>query len=264
MGKIRVLDSLTVIWPDGREQVLTKVKANQQIVLRQQEASGRHSYAKPKTSPVLLQEETDEFQLEYLHAENDYIDFNREGMMPHMLSTEGPKIATGDVNGDGLEDFYAGGARNAAGKLFVQQKSGRFVSTNESVWQTDNGAEDIGAAFFDADGSMDLYVVSGGNEFTGNDPVLQDRLYLNDGKGNFSKSQGLLPPLYANGSCVVPGDYDGDGDIDLFVGSRSMAGKYGVTPRSYLLQNDGKGTFTDVATQLAPALAKAGMVTGAV
>jgi len=170
-----------------------------------------------------------------------------------------------DVTGDGLDDMFIGGAKGQAGKLLIQQPDGRFVSTNEKLFEQDRLSEDLGAVFFDADGDghPDLYVVSGGSEFSPGDPALQDRLYLNDGHGggHFRKAAGSLPHEDVSGSRVVAADYDGDGDVDLFVGGRVVPWHYGVDPRSMLLQNDGH--FTDVTQRLAPELERVGMVTDA-
>jgi hypothetical protein len=161
--------------------------------------------------------------------------------------------------------MYVGGAKWQPGTLLLQQKGGTFRAVREPGIAADSLAEDVDAAFFDADGDgdLDLYVVSAGNEFSGQDNALLDRLYVNDGHGSFHKAPSALPAFFDNGSCVVPGDFDGDGDIDLFVGSRVVAGKYGTTPRSHLLRNDGKGQFTEVTDELAPGLGDVGMVTSA-
>jgi hypothetical protein len=185
--------------------------------------------------------------------------------MPKLLSTQGPFMAVADVNGDGLDDAFIGGAKDQAGVLLVQQADGRFLSTNEKTLAEDKVSEDVGAVFFDADGDgdKDLYVVSGGSEYSADSPALQDRLYLNDGKGGFRKAVGAIPSETISGSRVVAGDFDGDGDIDLFVGGRVVPWKYGIDPQSVLLRNDGRGHFTDVTAQVAPELAHVGMVTDA-
>ena len=169
------------------------------------------------------------------------------------------------MNGDGLEDLYIGGAKGFAGKLLIQTASGSFESTNEQVFQEAKISEDVGVTFFDSDGDgdLDLYVVSGGNEYSSRAPALLDRLYINNGVGVFTRSTHALPKFYASGSCVAPGDFDGDGDLDLFVGSRSIPWKYGLTPTSYLLENDGEGNFSVFTGDYAPELANAGMVTAA-
>src|SRR3989442_12700404 len=176
-------------------------------------------------------------------------------------------LAVADVNGDGLDDMFIGGAKGQAGKLLIQQPNGRFASTNEKLFEQDRLSEDLGAVFFDADGDghPDLYVVSGGSEFSSSrDPALQDRLYLNDGHGGFRKATGSVPQEDVSGSRVVAADYDGDGDVDLFVGGRVVPWHYGADPRSMVLQNDGHGRFTDVTRRLAPELERVGMVTDAV
>ncbi|MDP3767704.1 MAG: VCBS repeat-containing protein, partial [Dehalococcoidia bacterium] len=180
--------------------------------------------------------------------------------------TEGPFLTVGDVNGDGLDDAFIGGAKDQPSALLVQQPDGRFVSTNQPLLAKDQVSEDLGAVFFDADGDrdLDLYVVTGGSEFSDLAPALEDRLYLNDGRGNLRKTSGQLPPLYGSGSRAAAADVDGDGDIDLFIGGRVVPWRYGIDPSSVLLQNDGRGYFTDVTGQVAPDLARVGMVTDAV
>ncbi len=208
---------------------------------------------------------TDRLAIDFKHQENSFYDYNSQPLLPHLLSTEGPALAVGDVDGDGLDDIYVGGAKWQAGRLLVQRRDGTFRAGDERAFAPDSLAEDVDAVFFDADGDghPDLYVVSGGNEFGGDDEPLQDRLYLNDGKGRFHRDNEALPRFSESGACVVPADFDGDGHLDLFVGRRVVARRYGLSPPSYLLQNDGKGHFRDVTRERAPALAQAGMVTSA-
>jgi hypothetical protein len=263
LGASATIDSLTVIWPDHRYQVLTDVAADRIIMLSQEDAAERYAYHEAAAEPGLFADVTTQVAVEVRHEENTFFDYNREPLIPHRLSIEGPALAVGDVNGDGLDDVYVGGAKWQAGRLLVQQPDGRFSSTNEAEFQADSLHEDVDAMFFDADGDgdVDLYVVSGGNEFWTEHDALLDRLYRNDGLGALRRSDDALPAFFENGACVVPGDFDADGHLDLFVGGRVMSREYGRIPRSYLLQNDGTGRFRDVTQERAPALAEVGMVT---
>ena len=265
LGSATRVDSLIVIWPDRRFQVLTDVAVDQLITLSQRDAAGRFPYFTGSPAQPLLTDVTSGSGIDFKHEENMFYDYTREPLIPHLLSTEGPALAVGDVNGDGRDDIYAGGAKWQPGRLFIQQRAGGFRVATEPAIAADSLAEDVDATFFDADGDgdADLYVVSGGNEFSDDDEPLRDRFYINDGRGNFHRAEHALPDFFHNGSCVVPGDFNGDGHIDLFVGSRVVSRKYGLTPRSYLLQNDGAGHFTDVTLEQAPALADAGMVSAA-
>src|SRR5436190_962382 len=262
LGTASHVDSLTVLWPDRRVQVLTNVPVDQTVTLIQANAR-TEPLIRPSAHPPLFSDVTARVPISFKHRENTFFDFGREPLMPHLLSTEGPALAVGDVTGDGREDIYAGGAKWQAGELFTQGADGGFHALAEPAFRADSLHEDVDAAFFDADGDgdLDLYVVSGGNEFWEGEP-LHDRLYLNDGRGNFTRAP--LPDFAHNGSCVVPGDFDGDGDVDLFIGSRVVAREYGVTPRSYLLENDGHGHFRDVTREKASGLDSVGMVTRAV
>jgi hypothetical protein len=265
LGSADTVDTLSVAWPDGRLSSLRAVRADQRVTLRQTEAQRPAPPPPPPRAPPLLSDVTKQLGLPYAHRENGFVDFDREPLIPKLLSTEGPTIALGDVNGDGLDDMFVGGARGQPGALLVQRADGRFARGDDAVFRADSVSEDVGAAFFDADGDgdQDLYVVSGGSEFSNFSPALQDRLYLNDGRGHFRKASGNLPALYVSGSRVVAADYDGDGDVDLFVGGRVVPWRYGYDPQSVLLQNDGHGHFTDVTERLAPELAHIGMVTDA-
>jgi hypothetical protein len=266
VGRAAALDSLVVVWPDRRFQRLANVAANRTVTLYQDSAAGRWSPPRPVAAP-LFADLTDSLAVDYRHAENDFNDFDREPLIPHLLSTEGPALAVGDVNGDGLDDLYAGGAKWQPGRLLVQRRDGSFQASVQPAIAADSVGEDVDAAFFDAqgDGHPDLYVATGGNEFwNGAGGALRGRLYLNDGAGQFSAAApDALPATFENASTVAPGDFDGDGDVDLFVGSRVVARRYGETPKSHLLRNDGTGRFTDVTLSVAPELAAAGMVTSA-
>jgi enediyne biosynthesis protein E4 len=265
IGRSDTVNTVTVGWPDGRQSVLKNVAANQRLTIRQSESTATKP-AVPKLVTPLFNDVTAQTALNFVHHENDFVDFDRERLMPKMLSTEGPYMAVADVNGDGLDDIFIAGAKDQPSKILIQQKDGSFVSTNKNLLEQDKISEDISAVFFDAngDGYPDLYVVTGGTEFSEMAPALEDRLYLNDGKGNFRKAVGALPPLYLSGSRAAAADYDGNGTIDLFVGGRSVPGRYGIDPQSVLLKNDGKGHFTDVTDKLAPGLSHVGMVTDAI
>ena len=264
LGSAPQVDSLIVIWPDRRSQVLTNVAADLTITLSQADARDQRPI-RPSAHPPLFSDITDRVPIDYKHRENPFFDFSREPLIPHLLSAEGPALAVADANGDGLDDIYVGGAKWQPGRLLLQQRNGSFRVAAEPGFRADSLHEDVDAVFFDANGDKnpDLYVVSGGNEFSGRNEPLRDRLYLNDGRGHFTRAEDALPEFFHNGSCVVPGDFDGDGDLDLFVGSRVVSRHYGVAPRSHLLQNDGKGHFRDVTTTVAPGLDSIGMVTSA-
>ncbi|MCW3115981.1 MAG: repeat protein, partial [Chitinophagaceae bacterium] len=201
----------------------------------------------------------------FKHTEDNYFDFNDQWFIPHELSTQGPKVAVGDVNKDGLEDFFVCGAKNQAGAIFLQQKNGSFKpSEDTTAFVKDKACEEVNAVFFDADndGDLDLYVVSGGNIYTGITSLLNDKLYMNDGKGHFTFSDNL-PAMYENKSVACVADVDHDGDLDIFVGGRSISRNYGKVPPSYLLINDGKGKFSFAETDMAKSLEHLGMVTDA-
>lgn len=260
-GALKEIDSLLVIWNDGSFQKLTNVKTNRSVMLDQQQAKGNFDYdVFHKTAP-LFTKATESLGIPYKHIENRMVEFNREALIPHMFSAEGPASAVGDINGDGRDDLFLGGAKWMPGQLYVQSADGKLQKMKQPVLVQDSTYEDVDAAFFDADGDddNDLFVVSGGNEFSGQSQFRKPRLYLNDGKGNLSASDGI-PPVYATGSCVAVNDIDADGDVDLFLGTRTIPWKYGVKADSYILLNDGKGKYSDATDVVAPQLKKFGFI----
>lgn len=256
-------DSVLVIWPDRHVQHLGPVAAGKTLVLDWEAAvPGNLPEKKQRNNFVESLPVTD--VPNWKHQENPFNDFDQQRLLPHLLSTRGPQLARADINGDGLEDFFAGGAAGQAGALFLQQKDGSFKQLFSAALQADADAEDVGAVFLDADldGDADLVVVSGGNQFFGKQERLTDRLYLNDGSGNFTRSPQALPALYSNKSVVCTADIDRDGDADLFIGVQADPLAYGLPQTSYLLLNDGSGNFK-VAYPVGLPLKAMGMVTTA-
>ena len=264
LGTQPAIDSLVVVWPDDRKQTLRRPKANQLLTLRQQEANQTWT---PAVSPdkALFRDNTAASGLNFRHTESPFVDYNRDPLLKQQFSTQGPALATGDVNGDGLDDVFFGGASGQSHRLFLQQAGSKFVEKTPAAIRQDTTFEAVDAVLFDADGDkdLDLYIVSGSNEFEAEADELLDRLYLNDGKGGFTRSQTSLPNLKASGSCVAAADFDRDGDVDLFVGSRLVPGQYGNNPPSYVLTNDGRGNFKNYTRRVLPDVEQLGMVTGA-
>ena len=266
LDSVAVVDSLIVKWPCFKRQVLLNVKANQTVNLQQSAASAGNAGSTNTVQPIFNDVTSSAITGNIRHRENDFIDFNIERLMPHMLSREGPKLATGDINGDGLMDFFMGSAKHDTSKVFIQTKSGSFKQLlPQPDFAADENYEDAGAAFVDVDGDgdLDLIVASGGNLEKIGSKLLYPRLYLNDGKGHFARSTNGLPRVSINASCVSICDFDNDKDPDIFIGGRSVPGQYGITPRSCLLQNN-NGVFKDVTSSIAPQLEYVGMVTDAV
>ncbi|MGN6640535.1 MAG: VCBS repeat-containing protein [Mucilaginibacter sp.] len=261
LGAYNKVDSLIVTWPDMKMQVMKSINANTTITLKESDAQLPYVPGKVMPKPYYNNVTAGSFKGDIYHKENDYKDFDEQRLIPKMLSTEGPKLAVADVNGDGLQDFFMGGAAGDTAKLFIQQPNGTFVQSQQHAFVQDKNSEDIGALFFDADhdGDMDLVVVSGGNQEREGSLNLLARLYENDGKGNFTRKFTGWPLVSINASCVRLNNNNGD----LFIGGRSVPGAYGLIPSSKLLRNDGHGNFTDVTATLAPDLLKLGMVTDA-
>ncbi|NBB18016.1 RNA-binding protein [Runella sp. CRIBMP] len=252
LGNNPQIDSITVIWPDDKMQSFTDIKADTELQLKY--TTAKKQWKIPyTTNRYSFEQITDKVKLDFVHEENNFVDYNRDGLLKQMYSTQGPALAVADFNGDGLDDVYVGGGSGKRRALFAQQTDGTFSEISKTSFGSPALADETAATFFDADGDkdLDLYVVTGGNEFLTGEAVLADKLYLNDGKGNFALSRGL-PNVFENGSCVTAADYDRDGDVDLFVGTRMISGQYGLDPRSYLLQNDGKGNFKDVTKEIMP------------
>jgi hypothetical protein len=264
LGAAQIIDSLVVHWPDGKCTVLNNVAVNQFLKLDQKDSvDKRLNTPEKKVNPVFQKVEKID-GLDFKHKESDFNEFDRDRLLFQMLSNEGPHMAVGDVNGDGLDDIYICGATGSPGALYVQDRNGHFKKTNEELFEADKICEDTDCAFFDADGDgdLDLYVASGGNQFPSSSSALADRLYINDGKGHFTKSDQILPAgKYESTSCVRPADFNKDGSIDLFVGIRLRPFEYGLPANGYLLQNDGHGNFKDVTAKIAPGLLNIGMIT---
>ncbi|WP_375443833.1 VCBS repeat-containing protein [uncultured Fibrella sp.] len=263
LGNYALVDSLRIVWPSGKTQVLRQIKADQKLVVRPEAASGTYSWSTP-VSPLFTEIAPD--SAIFRHTEDLYNDFKRQPAMPNMLSNQGPHLAQADVNGDGFVDLYAPGAKGQSGTLLMGRANGTYLTVPQPAFIADKLSEDTDALFVDVDGDgdQDLYVASGGYAYLPDDLLLQDRLYLNDGKGNFTRSTEGLPIDQVSDACVVAFDVDKDGDKDLFVGGRVRPGRYPEPVSSRILVNDGKGNFTDATAQLAPFLTNIGLVTDAV
>lgn len=258
-GKV---DSVVVVWPGGKKQVLKNVPANQTITIDHKDA-GILIREERVPAVTMLTESHQAVGINYQHSEEEYVDFlEGQFLLPHKHSQGGPGITVGDVNGDGLDDFIVGGAAGKRARVFLQQRRGSFKSDSLST----KISEDMGVLLFDADndGDQDLYCVSGSSEFKRDKANCQHRLYRNSGKGKFELDANALPELTTSGSCVVANDFDRDGDLDLFVGGRVVPLRYPETPESYLLINNGSGQFENKASSFSPTLGSQGMVTSAI
>lgn len=264
VGDASKIDKAEILWQDGSQTALNDLEVNK-VHEVSKTSEDNHSASLSSNKNLTFQDVTSALSLHKTkHVENEHDDYADEILLPHKMSQFGPSIAVGDVNGDGKEDFFLGGAAGISGRLFIQNTSGNFDEIIEGGWTQDKASEDMGIELLDVDGDkdLDLFVVSGGNEFNENDKALQDRLYINNGKGKFTKNSAALPKYLTSGSCVIPNDFDNDGDIDLFVGGRLVPKKYPHAANSHLLENIG-GKFVDVSSKKAPDFNSLGMVTSA-
>jgi hypothetical protein len=263
------IDSAFLIWPDNTWQQIKLEPVNTLITFSYVKGLPKYDYSiirnhwKNPTRPV--KDITSETNILYKHKENPFHEFEREPLIPHMLSTEGPALMVADFNKDGLEDVFIGSSRDGKSAVFLQQKSGKFIRSVQPDLENDSTYEDVASCVADVnqDGFPDLIIANGGNEFFGPDQHLTPRIYLNDGKGIFKRQLNSFDSLFINASSVVACDFNGDGYPDLFIGGRSVPYNYGQIPRSYLLENDGKGRFKDVTEKYAPGLSHVGFVTDA-
>jgi len=264
VGEKQNIEKVEILWPDGKRQTLLNLEVNkvydvyksQALEIRVAKAAFRDPIFKEATTVLALGA--------VKHQENEYDDYAKEILLPHKMSQFGPCIGVGDVNGDGLQDFFQGAAAGYSGSMFIQNKKGTFDKVEKGAWTQDKASEDMGIAFLDIDGDkdLDLFIVSGGNEFEVGSVELQDRLYINNGKGKFSKQKKRLPEYLTSGSCIVPKDFDKDGDIDLFIGGRLLPQKYPHPATSHLLENR-DGVFIDVTKEKSAEFVDLGMVTSA-
>ncbi|HXH18728.1 MAG TPA: VCBS repeat-containing protein [Chitinophagales bacterium] len=264
IGKDTVIDVMRVEWPDGIVQELANLASNQIVGLSYYDEKSRVVSRTSAAGKKVFEDITRQSGIEHVHRENDYNDFEKEKLLPHKNSEFGPFISSGDVNGDGLIDFFIGGSAGFSGMLYLQNQKGKFHPAASQPWENEKDCEDMASLLFDCDndGDLDLYVVSGGNEFDENSRLLQDRLYKNDGTGIFQRDAYALPIMITSGMRLAAGDYNRDGDMDLFVGGRVIPGRYPFSPRSFLMQNEG-GTFRDVTAEQDVMLSTIGMVTDA-
>lgn len=259
-------DSILLIWPDQSYQHIAW-KGEKKLSLQWQKGLPKFQFEQlRKQEKALFEDITTSTKLSYTHIENDFVEFDREPLMPHMVSREGPALAVADINQDGLEDVFIGSSKKGAPAVLLQDARGAFTALMQPALIADSLFEEVAAAWIDVNGDRipDLITASGDNESIGNDPYRQPRCYINDGKGNLRLQADAFKDVFVTASCIAVEDVNKDGFLDLFIGGRAVPWEYGMRPRSYLLLNNGKGYFSDAAGTLAPALSDAGFVTGAV
>lgn len=265
LGETGTIDSLLLIWPDQTYERLPVDDFNRRLAVAWRPGLPRFDFGslqRPSTAKRGFEDITAATGLSYEHEENPFIEFHREGLIPHMVSTAGPAVAVGDVNGDGLDDIFLGSAKREVNRLYLQTTAGTFRESPQPALRRDSIHEDVDAALLDIDrdGDLDLVVASGGNEYQGTEEPLAQRLYLNDGRGQFERKADALENVFLTAACVLPADFNGDGWVDLFFGGRAVPWKYGLTPTSFLLLNRGNGTFEDVTERYGKQLRQAGLV----
>ena len=263
LGDVSTIDSLHVIWADSAVQTLKDVTSNSTLVVARKDAKALTTYHRKPAQ--IFEEVPSALGITFTEAQPALPDFKRDRMMPNSISTTGPKLVKGDVNNDRLDDIFIAAYKGSENKLYVQSRNGTFVKASQKALPDSKSFNDKDAVFLDvdSDGDQDLYIVSGGNEYQETAFELQDRLLINDGRGNFTHDPKALPEMITSGSCVTTGDFNKDGFPDLFVGGRSVPGKYPLAPRSYLLKNSGKGKFEDVTADFCADLRNPGMITDA-
>ncbi len=260
------VDSLVIEWPSGKRSVLKDIAADKLLTLSEETAIAAVAQPKSQSQKKLFIQTPEKQQIPFRHQENNFIDFKVEVLLPYQLSKLGPALATGDVNGDRLEDIFIGGAIEQSAQLYLQNSQSAFSPASSQPWSKYTQCENVNALFFDADGDKDadLYVVHGGNEYLDGSPEFQDILYLNDGKANFEPSIKALPRMLGSKQAIAASDFDQDGDLDLFIGGRGKSGYFPETSRSYILRNDSRAdkiVFTDVTKDVSEQLLSPGMVT---
>lgn len=268
LGNSTLIKTLKVLWPDGQQSLVHDIEANQLIEIVYAQSQLENDTQRVAPNKTVLVDVTSASGINFRHAASDFVDFKKDLLLHYQLSNLGGRLATGDVNGDGNDDIYFGGAAGQAAELYYGTDGGTFIMSTSQPWVVDSAMEDMQPLFFDADGDgdLDLYVVSGGSTYYLGSPQYQDRLYQNDGTGQFKKLTDALLQESTSGSCAISGDFDKDGDLDLFVGGRHQGSRYPVSPLSFILRNESDGTnvkFSNSTSEICPSLEQIGMVTDA-